>query len=431
MKDVDETFVIGVAGIGGYAGAMTDLVLELEEKLVPPVRLAAVCDPAVEQHAERVAELRGRGVQVFDAFEKLLQVDAIEGVWLPLPIDLHRPFMEQALAAGKAVLCEKPAAGTVDEVDGMIAARDRAGLPAIIGFQDVYDATTLPLKRRLLAGEFGPIRRVSLYGCWPRAQSYFARATWAGRMKRQENWVLDSPVQNAMSHYLNIALFLLGADEASAATPVSVEAELYRAAPIENYDTVSARVTLEEGPYLLVLLTHACAENHPPVLRIEGERGSITWTMQGIEVQSPSGREQIKRDGQMRPRMVQRFVRLARGLPDPETAVATLEVARQHTVVVNGISEATPVRTISPAHIKPAVSNDSEVHAVAGIEAAFAHCAANYQMLHESGRFPFTQAAGRRDLRHYHHFAGPHPDNALHTPMPTRENAPPLRSDVR
>ena len=92
-----------------------------------------------------------RAFPVFARWEDLLAHPA-EAVWLPLPIPLHRPYTEQALAAGKAVLCEKPAAGCVQDLDAMQDAQSRAGLPVAIGFQDIYEPTTLALKRALLDG---------------------------------------------------------------------------------------------------------------------------------------------------------------------------------------------------------------------------------------------------------------------------------------
>ena len=74
-------------------------------------------------------------------FEHLLACD-IQAVWLPLPIDLHCPYTKLALAAGTAVLCEKPAAGCVDDVDDMIAAprsseaSGRGGIPDIVSTGD-------------------------------------------------------------------------------------------------------------------------------------------------------------------------------------------------------------------------------------------------------------------------------------------------------
>src|SRR5206468_10275492 len=108
------------------------------------------CDPALERFGARVRELNQRGVKTVRSFDQLVALD-IEAIWLPLPIDLHRPYTEAALAAGKAVMCEKPAAGSVDDVDAMIAARDRAGLGVLIGFQDIYQPAVATLKQRIVA----------------------------------------------------------------------------------------------------------------------------------------------------------------------------------------------------------------------------------------------------------------------------------------
>src|SRR5205823_2302430 len=109
----------------------------------------------------------------------------------PVPIHLHRRFTELALAAGKVVLCEKPAAGTVQDVDAMIAARDRSGLPVAIAYQHMYDPGILELKRRLLASDLGKIRSATVMGCWPRDSVYFSRNGWAGRLQFEGEWVLD------------------------------------------------------------------------------------------------------------------------------------------------------------------------------------------------------------------------------------------------
>ena len=65
-------------------------------------------------------------------------------------------------------------------------------------------------------------------------------------MQRDGRWVMDSPAANALSHFLQLPLYLLGPSMNQAATPVKVEAELYRANSIENYDTCSIRATSVE-----------------------------------------------------------------------------------------------------------------------------------------------------------------------------------------
>lgn len=403
-----EPVILGIAGMGGFARQIAKLALKHGPTSEPPVRLAAVCDPSPQQHDEQADVMREQGVEPLYDFDVLLGRDDIEAVWLPLPIDLHRPFTQRALAAGKAVMCEKPAAGVLQDVDAMIAARDASGLPVAIGFQDVYDSSTLPLKRRLLAGELGTIRSATLHACWPRPTSYFGRSTWAGRLKRDGTWVLDSPANNALSHFVNLTLFLLGPGEATTARPVRVEAELYRGATIENYDTCSLRIHLESGATILVLLTHACETRIQPVIHIHGERGDAVWDLDTITLRSGDSETQLERQFDKSPRMLERFAKLVRGEPDADIAVTTLEVARVHTLVINAASQAAPVVPIPADHITrlPTGDADDVIHAVPNIEEVFARCAAEGHMLHESGLLDFTRPAASMDVTDYDHFTG-------------------------
>lgn len=402
-----EPVVFGLVGLGGYAAQIAALLEGQSAGAAAPVRLAAVCEPDQVTHAARIAELRAKGVEVFNRYEDLLALPHIEAVWLPLPIDLHRPFTEQALAAGQAVLCEKPAAGCVDDLDAMIAARDRAGLPVAIGFQDVYDPTTLPLKRRLLEGVIGKIQHATVRVCWPRTDRYYARNAWAGRFERRGVWIMDSPANNAMAHYINIPLFLMGPTPETSAQPLAVEAELYRANPIENFDTLSMRVTLDGGVTLLVLLTHACEQVVSPEVVIHGQRGCLRRNNQTITLETPGGHEIIQRIEDSRPTMLRRFAKAVRGQSDLEVALATLEVARAQLAAVNGASEASPIHSLASDLTRQIATPDGKLTAIPGIEAAFETCVRQNRMLHESGLVNWSRPAGRRDLRGYRHFAGP------------------------
>jgi predicted dehydrogenase len=265
----------------------------------------------------------------------------------------------------------------------------------------------VPLKRSLLAGAIGPIRHATVHACWPRNEKYFQRAPWAGRFKRNGAWVMDSPANNALAHYINIPLFLMGPTLETSAQPVAVEAELYRANSIENFDTISMRVTLETGATLLVLFTHACEKIIHPEVVIHGPGGLVRRTNERITIQTPAGSEVVERGGDPRFKIVRCFAKAVRGQSDPDFVLATLEVARAPLAAVNGASEASVIHDIDPAAVRTIVDDNGKLMAVEGIEVAFDACARQNQMLHASGLVKWSKPAGHRDLRGYRHFAGP------------------------
>ena len=373
--------------------------------------------PALDLHADRVADLRQGGVRIFDSLDDLLAMDEVEAVWLPVPIDLHLPFTRAALKAGKAVMCEKPAAGCIQDVDAMIAARDASGLPVAIGFQDVYDAVTLPAKRAVLDGQIGTLRAATLHGCWPRTSTYFRRSAWAGTIERNGTWVLDSPMNNAMAHFVNIGLFLMGPTPDTSAQPLALDAELYRSANIQNYDTCSVRVELDRGNAgdgspvdYLISLTHAAQSNVQPTLALHGDRGTLHWSLNGVRITSPTGDTEVQIDAQWNKHqsMLCRFARLVRGVDDPDTALATLEVARAHSLIVSAASQAAPIVDVPADAIETIEKDGSEIRSLPGIADAFARAAEDRTTLHATGRYPFTQPPRRIEgLREYQQFSGP------------------------
>lgn len=394
-------------GLGGYGGAYLRAFEEDAASSQPHVKFVAAMSSNLAKHADVVAKLQTQGVKCVESYEELLALP-VEAVWLPLPIDLHRPFTEQALAAGKAVMCEKPAAGCIDDVNAMIAARDKYKLPVAIGYQDVYDPTTMPTKRRLLDGAVGQVSHATLYACWPRDNTYYGRASWSGAVKRNGVWVMDSPANNALAHYINITLFLLGRTLHESALPVAVEAELYRVNPVENFDTIAMRVTLDGGVTFQVMLTHACERQINPIIEIHGSRGSIRRVNESVTIKSGDKEEVLPRGVKPMNQMLRRFTNYVRGVEDDTIGLCTLEVARAQLIAVNGASEATAVKVVDPAYVhQPLSAKGGTIQAIKGIEDAFEKCTAKQQLLHESGTLPWTSPAGKRDLRGYRTFAGP------------------------
>ncbi|MCG3149214.1 MAG: Inositol 2-dehydrogenase/D-chiro-inositol 3-dehydrogenase [Verrucomicrobiae bacterium] len=394
---------IGVVGLDGYASVVTKYLAEHGSRIQPTIRYVAVLPPPAQQNDPRLPGLRAQGIFVAKSLPELLAHPELEAVWLPVPIHLHRPFTEQALAAGKAVLCEKPITGSLQDVDALIRARDAAGIPAVVAYQHTYDPLIAKLKRQLLDGVIGKIEHATLIGCWPRSTQYFRRSDWPGKIRIGNTWVLDSPPHNALSHFVHLGLLLLGGSLESSALPRQVQAELYRVNLIENYDTVTVRAQLQTGSEFIVAMTHACRDAVGPILKIHGTRGTLTWTYQGVQLNSTALQPALHTPREM----LERFARLVRGLPDETRLCATLETARAEVFLINACSEAAAI-----VPIPRELTGDHEVkgehfRTIPGIEAALQRCVTDRKLLHETGAFKFTQPAGQLDTTTYREFHGP------------------------
>jgi len=99
-------------------------------------------------------------LKVHASYEALLADPAIDVVYIPLPNHLHVEWTLKALRAGKHVLTEKPIALRAEEIDAIIAERDRSGLLASEAYMIVHHPQWQRAKEWLEAGEIGTLRHV-------------------------------------------------------------------------------------------------------------------------------------------------------------------------------------------------------------------------------------------------------------------------------
>jgi D-xylose 1-dehydrogenase (NADP+, D-xylono-1,5-lactone-forming) len=94
-------------------------------------------------------------------FADLLADTAIDVVYIALPNGLHAEWTIRALNAGKHVLCEKPLALTVADVDAIAEAAARSGRIAVEAFMYLHHPQTINALEIVRAGTLGEIQVVS------------------------------------------------------------------------------------------------------------------------------------------------------------------------------------------------------------------------------------------------------------------------------
>jgi len=99
--------------------------------------------------------------RVLPDYEAVLGDAQVDAVYIPLSNDQHVPWALRALAAGKHVLCEKPMALTVDDVDRLQAAAQAAGRVVLEAFPYRFQPQTLALLARVRGGRIGALRQLS------------------------------------------------------------------------------------------------------------------------------------------------------------------------------------------------------------------------------------------------------------------------------
>jgi predicted dehydrogenase len=337
-----------MVGVGGMGAAYLEALLERRDENL--FRIAGAVDPQPNR-CKQYVEMRAMGVPCFISLQDFYRNRKADLAVLSSPIQLHMPQTAFALAKGSHVLCEKPAAGTIQEVRAAIEAEKAAGRWVAVGYQWSFSPAVQALKEDIRTGLFGAAKRFKCLYLWPRDEGYYTRNAWAGKRRDAEGaWVLDSPVQNAMAHDLHNMFYVLGRETTSSAGPAEVEAELYRANAIENFDTAAARVRTEEGVEILFFVSHASNEDRGPVVRYEFEKAVVRCDSRtsGLWAEFPDGtrKDYGVPDAEPMNKLWQSIAGAREGGAQP---LCGLDAAASQTLCVNGIQDSMPDIRAFPA----------------------------------------------------------------------------------
>jgi len=94
------------------------------------------------------------------SYESLIHDSEVDVIYNSLPNNLHAEWTIKALRAGKHVLCEKPIALTLAEMDAMAQAAQETGCVLAEAFMYRHHVQTLKIKQMIDAGELGMIQLI-------------------------------------------------------------------------------------------------------------------------------------------------------------------------------------------------------------------------------------------------------------------------------
>lgn len=132
--------------------------------LIPPLRMSArneLTAVASRDLAKAQAYASERGIpRVFGSYESMLADPDIDVIYNPLPNNMHAEWTIKAAQAGKHILCEKPMANTVEEVDAMTEAAQKAGVVLMEAFMYRHHPQTLKVKELVESGVIGKLQLI-------------------------------------------------------------------------------------------------------------------------------------------------------------------------------------------------------------------------------------------------------------------------------
>ena len=369
-------------------------------------RLVAVVDPSPER-CRYLRELKATGIPIYadiGSFQAELWADLVV---LATPIHLHAPLTLSALSHGASVLCEKPLTATIQAANSMAQAEAGAKGFVAVGYQWSFSDAIQALKQDVLDGVLGRPLRLKTKAFWARRASYYGRNDWAGRLRTSAGeWVLDSPVNNAMAHHLHNMFYILGETREKSDWPVDVVAELYRANEIESYDTAALRCHTKSGAEVLFYAAHPVPHEVGPILEYEFEHATVEYERDTdgilwVRFRDGHTKSYGSPDASRWDKLWQSVASVRTGRP----TVCGIKASTAHTLCVNGAQDSMWRITSFPRQlVRKACEAGDCLTWVEGLQEAFEKCFDRNLMPSEYGGISWAREGVLVDLRGYNSF---------------------------
>lgn len=260
-----KRFKWGIIGCGVIAPWHADSVVDSEY-----ADLVAVCD-VDEEKGKAFAERYG-GIALYADYRQMLKEAGCDVVSICTPSGMHSEMTIAAAEAGVHVLCEKPMAITIPQLDAMMDAVHKSGIKLEVIFQRRTYEVSKRVREAVQSGLLGQMTLGDAYLKYYRSPAYYRSADW------RATWKLDGggALINQGVHGIDLLLWIMGDVES-----VYAKAEA-KARDIEVEDTCVALLTFGNGAYGVIEGTTSSNPGEPTALYLHGEKGTIALDDKGI-----------------------------------------------------------------------------------------------------------------------------------------------------
>ncbi|WP_457793150.1 Gfo/Idh/MocA family protein [Pseudomonas syringae] len=275
---------IGLIGTGfmGRAHALAFGSANAALELPARIHLAALAD-ADSARAEQCAQAWGFDRSHAD-WQQLIDDPRVQIVAITTPNHLHFPMAMAAIAAGKAVYCEKPLAVSLAQADEMRRSAKAAGVVTQVGYNYQHNPMIGLAREMIEAGELGEI--VSFQGEFSEDFMGSATSPWSWRCEAAH---AGGALADLGSHLLAMARYLLGDIEAVCADantvhsqrPASPGSNEMRAIAVDDQTHALLRFASgARGTFSSSWLKHGY-KNHLS-FEISGTQGTLTYDQERL-----------------------------------------------------------------------------------------------------------------------------------------------------
>ena len=239
MSDVFRVGIVGCSIGRQHVAAFQSLPTQFQ--------VTAVCD--IDQARARAVAAASGVPRVAADMTEMCYMDEVDVIDICTPPHLHYEQTLQVLAAGKHAICEKPIAGSLEQIDGLIVAEAHSGKRMMPIFQYRFGSGLQKLKLLVDEGLAGRTYLTTVETAWRRRADYYV-IPWRGKWKTE----MGGPMFTLATHAHDVMTYILGPVRnvfARMATLVN---------PIETEDCVSASLEMSDGSLCSFSVTTGSAQ---------------------------------------------------------------------------------------------------------------------------------------------------------------------------